>query len=207
MTAARHLIFLVEEPSMEEFLKALLPRCLGDCEFDIYPFRGKADMLKKLEKRLRAYAKGALGESRVVVLVDRDSDDCRCLKEKLECMARRAGAGLRSRTRAGARCWNIVNRIVIEELEAWYFGNWLAVQRAYPRVPDNIPRRTKYRYPDAVTGGTWEAFERELQQSGYFPTGLRKTEAAREIGACIDLEENTSPSFEAFHEALREALA
>ena len=191
---------------MEAFLNALLPRCLNGCEFDVYAFRGKADMLKKLRNRLRAYANGAIGESRVIVLLDRDSDDCRCLKRKLEAMTRSAGAGLRSRTRAGARCWNIVNRIVIEELEAWYFGNWPAVRRAYPRVPDDVPGKAKYRHPDAITGGTCEAFEGVLQKRGYFSTGLRKTEAARDIGAHIDPDENRSPSFKAFYNALREAL-
>ncbi len=33
--------------------------------------------------------------------------------------------------------------------------------------------------PDAIPGGTWEAFERVLQRSGYFQTGLRKLEAAQ----------------------------
>ena len=206
MTAARHLIFLVEEPSMEAFLKTMLPRYIGNREFDVHAFQGKDGMLRRLEDRLRAYASGAIGESRIVVLVDRDDEDCRCLKEKLEAMAHRAGAGLRSRTRAGRRCWNIVNRIVIEELEAWYFGDWPAVRRAYPRVPDDIPGKAKYRRPDAVDGGTCEAFEKILKQSGYFLNGLRKIEAARAIGAHIDPKRNKSPSFNAFYKALREAL-
>lgn len=42
MTAARHLEFLVEEPSMETFLKGLLPRLLPEgCTFGIHPFQGK----------------------------------------------------------------------------------------------------------------------------------------------------------------------
>jgi hypothetical protein len=38
----------------------------------------------------------------------------------------------------------------------------------YPRVSKSTPERAKYRDPDAIAGGTWEAFERILQNAGYF---------------------------------------
>ena len=54
---AAHLEFLVEELSMEAFLRGLLPRILPqDRSFAIHPFQGKQDLLGKLEPRLRAYA-------------------------------------------------------------------------------------------------------------------------------------------------------
>lgn len=44
-----HLEILVEEPSMEAFLRELLPRMLGDkVSFEIYPFQCKGDLLSKL---------------------------------------------------------------------------------------------------------------------------------------------------------------
>lgn len=54
----RHLKFLVEEPSMEAFLRALLPRLWPppDRTFEIHLFQGKLDLLAKLEDRLKAYA-------------------------------------------------------------------------------------------------------------------------------------------------------
>ena len=56
MTAG-HLEFLVEEPSMEAFLRALLPRLLPrDRSFEVHPFQGKSDLLDKLQARLRGYA-------------------------------------------------------------------------------------------------------------------------------------------------------
>jgi hypothetical protein len=70
------------------------------------------------------------------------------------------------------------NRISIEELEAWYFGDWKAVQEAYQGVKD-ISKLAAYRNPDTIRGGTWEAFERELQSAGYFTGGLQKIAAAR----------------------------
>ena len=128
------------------------------------------------------------------MLVDQDDDDCRALKTQLERAA--AAAGLLSRAEARGHPWQVANRIVIEELEAWYFGDWGAVRAAYPRVRPNIPRQARYRDPDAIQGGTWEAFERLLKRHGYFTTGLRKVEAARAVAAHIDPARNSSRSFE-----------
>ena len=75
----------------------------------------------------------------------------------------------------------MVNRVAIEELEAWYFGDWEAVQAAYPGVNANLPQKAGFRDSDAVQGGTWEAFERVLQKARYFKNGLRKIEAARTV--------------------------
>ena len=101
--------------------------------------------------------------------------------------------------------WQIVFRIVIEELEAWYFGDWDAVRDAYPEVSANIPQKARFRDPDAVKGGTWEAFERILQEHGHFRTGLRKVEAARMISARLDPDRNRSRSFAAFRDVVIEA--
>lgn len=205
MTAA-HLEVLTEERSMETFLQTLLPRLLPTpSTFDIHSFRGKADLLRKLLKRLRGYAKWMPEHYRLVVVVDRDNDDCRELKEQLDIIAR--NSGLVTRSLAGRGQWQVVNRIAIEELEAWYFGDWDAVCQAYPRVSRNIPGRALYRDPDAIRGGTWEAFERILQRRGYFSQGLGKVSAARAIANHIDPERNRSPSFAAFRDALAEATA
>ena len=201
---ARHLEFLVEERSLEAFLRAVLPKLLPeDRTYMVHAFQGKQDLLRKLQNRLNAYANWLPDHWRLVVVVDRDGDDCLLLKQRLEDMAR--AAGLRTRSNAGHRRWQLVNRIVIEELEAWYFGDWQAVREAYDRVSSAIPRRAAYRDPDAVQGGTWEAFERVLQRYGYFRSGLGKVQAAREIGARVDPDRNRSHSFMKFREAIVEA--
>ena len=191
---------------MEAFLRALLPRLLPrDRMFGVQVFRGKRDLLKKLESRLRAYATWLPDDHRIVVMVDRDDDECLALNEQLEEAGGRAG--LLSRTRAAGRPWQLVNRVAIEELEAWYFGDWEAVRAAYPKVSANIPNKTPYRVPDAIAGGTWEAFERILKRRGYFTTGLRKVEAARAIATHIDPVRNRSQSFGLFADAIVEATA
>ncbi len=189
---------------MEAFLRALLPRLLPqDRTFEVHPFQGKDDLLGKLEQRLRGYASWLPPDWRIVVVVDRDDEDCRALKRQLEAIARRAG--LRTRAGPGKAPWQLVNRIAIEELEAWYFGDWAAVHSAFPRVSTNVPRRQSFRDPDAIAGGTWESFERVMQAYGYFKGGLTKIGAARVIGAHIDPARSSSRSFLAFSEVIAEA--
>jgi hypothetical protein len=205
MTAA-NLELLVEEPSMEAFLRALLPRLLPqDRSFEVHPFQGKYDLLGKLEPRLRGYAAWLPADWRILVVVDRDTEDCLELKRRLETIAHRAG--LRTRGCRGNALWQLVNRIAIEELEAWYFGDWEAVCSAYPRAPATVLRRQGFRDPDAIAGGTWEAFERVMQAHGYFRGGLLKIEAARAIGAQVDPARSSSRSFRAFRDAIVAACA
>ena len=102
---------------------------------------------------------------------------------------------------------SLVNRIAIEELEAWYFGDWPAVCAAYPKVSAHVASKAGYRDPDSIAGGTWEAFERVLQRHGYFRGGLAKIEAARALGAAIDPARNRSVSFGRLRDAVLEAVA
>lgn len=187
---------------MEAALRLLLPKIVGPLSFEVYPHQCKDELLARLPDRLRGYAKWIPKTWRIVVIVDRDDDDCAELKAQLEKVA--ADAGLGTRSRSGARPYVVVNCLAIEELEAWYFGDWEAVRAAYPRVPGTIPSQAKYRDPDAVAGGTWEAFERVLQKAGYFRVGLAKIEAAKTIAANMEPSRNCSRSFQVLRSALVE---
>lgn len=137
---------------MEAFLRGLLPRLIPvECGSEIHAFQGKTDLLGKLEARLRGYAQWLPNDWRLFVIVDRDDDDCGELKANLEAMAQRAG--LATRSSAGDAQWQVVNRIIVEELEAWYFGDWSAVKEEYPRVSRDVPQRRGLREPDAILGG------------------------------------------------------
>lgn len=202
---ADHVEVLVEEPSMEAALRLLLPAMLGGISFEVYSHQCKDELLQRLPDRLRGYARWLPNTSRIVVVVDRDDDDCYQLKCRLERIAE--SAGLITRSQAAGGPYAVVNRIAIEELEAWYFGDWQAVRAAYPRVRETIPAKAPYRNPNGIAGGTWEAFERVLQRGGYFKTGLRKIEAARVIASQMAPDRNTSRSFQVLREALREMAA
>jgi hypothetical protein len=197
-----HIEFLVEEPSMEAAFRVLLPRIIGTTSFAIYPHQCKEDLLANLPNRMRGYAAWLPASYRVVVVVDCDDDDCMDLKAKLEKAA--SDANLATRTQAGGQVYQVVNRIVIEELEAWFFGDWDAVRLAYPAVNPNIPSKNGFRDSDRIAGGTWEALERLLKRAGYFKTGLRKIEAARSIAEHMNPAQNRSSSFQVFRNALIE---
>jgi hypothetical protein len=186
---------LVEDASTEAMLRSLLPRFLRPGQFEIHPHQGKPDLLANLESRLRGYARWLPATTRVIVLVDRDHDDCYELKRRI--LKSRATSKILS-----CRGLSVVPRIAIEELEAWYFGDWEAVRQVYPKLDVTVPRKSKYRHPDAIAGGTWEAFERLLKAAGYMKGGLRKTEAGREIGKYLEPGRNTSTSFGHFWRSL-----
>ena len=190
---------------MEVALRQLLPELLGGISFEVYPHQGKEELLAQLPHRLRGYSHFIPQSWRILILVDRDDDNCTDLKDQLEQIA--GNAGLPTRTTTHGAGYVVLNRIAIEELEAWYFGDWAAVLEVFPRLPSTIPNKARYRHPDQILGGTWEAFERVCQDAGYFRSGLRKIEAATMITPRMVPGRNTSPSFRILRDALVEMIA
>ena len=187
---------------METALRILVPRIIPGVSYEVFAFDGKQDLLDKLPKRLDGYQRwaGNVGLG-LVVVVDRDADDCNELKDRLaECAH---AAGMTSVSRAAGRPGTVLNRIAIEELEAWFFGDVPALVQAYPGVPVSLGAGRKYRDPDAVTGGTWENLERVLMKAGHHPGGLAKSRAAADIATYMDVETNESRSFQVFRDGVR----
>jgi hypothetical protein len=197
-----HIEFLVEEPSMEAALRELLPRIIGEMSFQIYPFQSKQDLLIKLPNRLFGYSSWLPENYRIVVIIDRDADVCLELKASLELSA--SVAGLVTRSRSGGPIYQVVNRIAIEELEAWFFGDWPAVCEAYPKMNPHVRSRQAFRHSDQIAGGTWEALQRLLQRAGYYKTGMPKIETAQAIARYMNPERNQSQSFQCVRTALIE---
>ncbi len=194
--------FLVEEPSAEAALGILVPRIIGaEHTARFHPHQGKQDLLGKLPARLGAYREWLPADAGIVVVVDEDREDCGELKGLLERHAQAAGFTTRTSVRRGAR-FEVLNRIAIEELEAWFFGDICALVEAYPGIPVSLGKRAKYRLPDRIRGGTWEALERVLRVAGHHRGGLQKVRAARDIGTHMDPWRNQSPSFRAFRDGL-----
>lgn len=197
-----HIEFLVEDFSTQEALLRLLPKMLPPkIEYEIRFFRGKADLLTKLPNRLSTYKSWIPEDWRIVVLLDRDNDNCVDLKSKLEDISRQAGFITSTRQNPN-QPFQVLNRIMVEELEAWFFGDIPALCQAYVGVKSSLAQNAKYRDPDAIKGGTWEALERELKRAGYFKTGLDKVKAAREIAGLMEPSANRSLSFQAFRTGL-----
>ncbi|WP_340560590.1 DUF4276 family protein [Streptomyces sp. GSL17-111] len=198
---------LVEEESASEALKPLLARVLEDSHvrLRVRRFQGKPDLLKKLPDRLRGYAAARRRGSdvRVVVLLDRDNDDCATLKKDLDRYARQAGLTPRVDS-DDAGCFDVLNRIAIRELESWYFGDWGAVREAFPKVAREVPRAYRDN-PDLPAGKASDAFERALSSSGVRIAS--KPEWGRRIGPRLSVEKNRSPSFRTFLSGVRALTA
>lgn len=179
-------------------LRALVPKIRNDLTFRIYEHQGCHDLLGKLPARFRGYRAWLPEGSRIVVLIDRDRKDCRDLKRSILETARSAGLRTRPIDRAAAQ---VVVRIIVEELESWYFGDVPALCAAFPGVSPDLAKKAGFREPDAIKD-TWEQLERVLQRAGHFRGGLQKIRCAREVAPHMDPTRNRSRSFQVFRDAL-----
>ena len=196
-----HIEFLVEDLSTEAALELLVPKIVDvGTSFATHVFGSKSTLLAKLEARLRSYSHWLPPTWRIIVVVDEDRADCRAIKKKLESASR--AATLKTKGAAKGKPFSILNRIAIEELEAWFFGDVPAIGAAYPGVPLTLASKARYRDSDAIGGGTWEALERVLQGAGHHLGGLQKIRAAREIATFMNPSLNTSKSFRVFRDGL-----
>ncbi|TVR78070.1 MAG: DUF4276 family protein [Rhodospirillales bacterium] len=203
-----HIEVQVEEPSAEEALRHLLPKVVGGrATFKVVNYGSKRSLLNKLPSRLQAYAARIRDGERlkIVILVDRDSDDCRQLKARLERMVSQAGLASKAAPDGDAD-FVVATRLAIEELEAWFLGDERAVRSAFPRVPP-FARKARFRDPDAITGGTWEALHRLLKRHGSYPEVFPKIEVARRIAPHLDVNTNRSASFRTFCGGVEALLA
>lgn len=201
-----HLEIVIEEPSIQPVLEQLIPKIAPGISFQLITFQGKKDLLAKLPQRLKAYAKWMPPDYRIVVLIDEDRQDCRQLKKEMDAAAQQANLPTKSHPDSRGR-FVVLNRIAIEELEAWFFGDWTAVRTAYARVSSSWPQKRSYRHPDQIAGGTWEALERILQRAGYYSGGLEKRKVAADIAPHMLPENNQSPSFQIFRQGIHALLA
>lgn len=191
--------FLVEGTSEERFLRKLLPRLLPGHTCKIYPHEGKGKVpgdplaapvltrrgvLDQLPAKLRAWSKTLNPTTdRVIVLVDVDHDDCAALLTELN--------GLRDMMSTP----EYLVRLAIEEVEAWYLGDWKALRKAFPKADANAYRTYK---SDSICG-TWEKFQEVIAD----PLE-RKTIWAEKMGAVLGVDgRSSSDSFNRFCNGVR----
>lgn len=199
-----HLEFLVEEASLSITLEYILPKILPNTvTFKTHDFRGKDELIRKLPNRLKGYKAWLPDDWKIVILIDEDRQDCKILKQKLEEIAINAGF-ITKTSRNIDQDFQVLNRIVIEELEAWFFGDINAICQAYPKISPHLTKKKSFREPDKIQGGTWEALEKVLKQAGYHQGGLEKFKAAKAISPYMNPSINKSYSFQIFYQSLLE---
>jgi hypothetical protein len=179
----REIVFLLEESSMEETLKGLLPRILGNhIPLRYIKFEGKQDLEKKLPRKLKGYLNP---DSRFVVLRDQDSGDCITIKRRLKTLCEQSNKP------------DTLVRIVCRELESWFLGDLAAIEAGLDLT--GLAQRQgekKFRNPDNHNNA--KQILTELTDGRY-----RRTSSAREISYHLDPQNNTSHSFRVFVEGVK----
>jgi hypothetical protein len=162
------------------------------------PNKHDQTLLHNLPSKLKAYGK-EIRDVVVVVLVDLD-DRPNCIAFKLDLT-------------------NLMNycekkpitlfRIATEELEAWLLGDQVALKQAYPNTKQIILDG----YVQDSQCGTWEKLADVVYPGGLAVLGQhgkrsvkileQKRVWAKEICPYMDVENNHSPSFQAFRDGIR----
>lgn len=169
------LVCCLEEPSAQAMLEGVMPRLIpAGWSVRYIPFRGKQDLDKNLKKRLQGWL---APDACFMVLRDRDAGDCVSIKNKLATLCMEAG-------KPGA-----LVRIACRELESFYFGDLRAVEEGLKLTGlVALRNKAKYRNPDALGNPSEELMK--LTKGVY-----QKIAGSRAIGPLLDLENNTSHSF------------
>lgn len=190
--------FLLEEPSMAEFLKNLLPRILPptykiDENVFLRPHQGKNNLLKSIEKKIKGFS-NYHENIKFVILHDQDSNNCVDLKNQI--------INICAQNTLFFDKDKFLIRIVCKELESWYLGNFDAIEQAYPSKikASKYKNDSKYRNPDNTKEKPSELMKKLL------PKDFQKVKSAREISKFIATEKNTSTSFQVFVSGLRRFL-
>ncbi|HKV98161.1 MAG TPA: hypothetical protein VJR90_11830 [Gammaproteobacteria bacterium] len=209
-----HIEMLVEDASSKSLLNLILPKLLGQqCNphtWRLHAYKGigripknlrsatdpaKRILLDQLPRLLRGYGKTPAIDA-VVVVLDTDARDCTAFLAELKAIA--TGCTPAPRT---------LFRLAIEEVEAWYLGDRLALMEAYPGARVDVLNRYKQ---DSVCN-TWELLadavhpggSAAIRNAGWPLPGQVKFKWAEKIGPLLDLERNVSPSFGKLREGLR----
>ena len=118
--------FLVEERSIAEVLKVILPKILPqswtlDENFFVRHHNGKSDLKKSIPQKFKAFSSLPY-DTGIVVVQDQDANDCKQLKKELSQICEQYNS---------KPCPYRV-RIVCHELEAWYLGDVNALEAVFP---------------------------------------------------------------------------
>jgi uncharacterized protein DUF4276 len=172
-----NLVCLLEEPSAEEMLKGIFPRLLPDDTFvKFIVFDGKQDLEKQIVRRLRFWQKP---DSVFLIMRDKDAGDCKQVKQDLVKKTREAGRQAES-----------VVKIACHELESFYLGDLVAVEKglSISNLQQHQDNRT-CRSPDSMPNAT--DLLKKITKSRY-----QKVAGSRAIGPYLNLDgSNRSRSF------------
>ena len=170
---------LLEEPSMENFLREVLPKILPpdyilDNNCFLRPHNGKSDLKKSIPNKIKVFS-NYHEPVKVIIIHDQDSNDCRKLKKSLVELCKTNG-----------NC-GVLIRIACKELESWYLGDMDAIEKAYPKFKaKNFKKYARFRNPDLLQAS---------QELKLLIPEFQKGFASKNISKFISIEKSTSTSF------------
>ena len=185
----RYLVCMLEEPSAEEMLRAVLPKILpDDIVVQYVVFEGKQDLEKRLEKRLRGWQSP---DSVFLVMRDQDAGDCHLVKETLNEKVVQSG-----------KVDQTLIRIACHELESFYLGDLQAVEQGLGlNNLVKLQNKRKYRTPDHLGNAAEELYR--LTNRRY-----QKLQGSRDIAPHLNLDAaNRSHSFNVLISGLKNLVA
>lgn len=214
-----HFEIFVEDQSGGKALEIIVPKIIGNGHsFRIHSYKGigrisenpkhgtgrkNRTLLKNLPITLQAYGKthgyGKNSSSAVIVVCDLDDKNCKDFLAELNGILNSCNPKPETRF-----C------IAIEEGEAWFLGDILAIKRAYPKAKNKILKQ----YVNDSICGTWELLadaifpggRKGLSAEDWSAIGATKSEWAEKISPHMDVENNKSPSFNHFRKKLLELI-
>ena len=184
MSFNHHLIFLLEEPSMKEMLKVILPKIIPDeITYKCIPHDGKQDLEKSIPKKLKALK----NVKKFIIVRDKDSGDCIEIKQKLSQLCQQANRP------------DTLIRIPCHELEAWYLGDLAAVEQGLKmKKLAKLQNKQKYRSPDSISSP-----KQELKR---IAPNYQPISGSKAIATHLNLSTNTSVSFNVFLEGIDKVI-
>lgn len=191
----KQLDILVEEPSVAEVLRIVLPKILPEgwmlnSNVFIRVHEGKRDLQDSIPRKLKAARQNRRLRGFVIVQ-DQDSNDCKVLKAKLTRICEDAiGTDLFIPCSV---------RIICHELESWYLGSMHAISIVCPRFKEeHYKNRSLFRNPDLCVNPKDE-LKRLIGDYGQITM-------AKSVAPYIDIANNKSQSFHAFIEGVNKVI-
>lgn len=168
---------------MKCFLDVLLPSILpNNTEYQTIAHEGKQDLQKSIPRKLKVWNRP---DTKFVIIQDQDSNDCVKLKQDLVKLCE----GFYK---------DVLIRIACHELEARYFGDLKAVSEAYGKDVSFLAKKKQYRVPDDIINP-----KRELRK---YLHEHQQISGAKKIAACMNVDDNTSVSFNVFVKGLKKLI-
>ena len=170
------LVCLLEEPSAEEMLKAILPKILNEnINVKYIVFKGKQDLENNVIRKIKNWQ---TPDSCFLIMRDKDSGDCIRIKNDIKEKVKQTGK---------SDCTCI--RIACHELESFYLGDLEAVCAGLDVTIKAGQESRKYRQPDTLANAAEELIK--ITQKKY-----SKLKGSRSIAPYLKLDgSNKSHSF------------